>query len=121
MNRLTDAEMLEIARARQAFAAQIEEDAEYEGLAVRTVRYRFGVVGRRPGKKRSATSGCQGERRKHHGRLSPMVAPCLATNDNPVVIPPMPVCGLTKKGKPYKQSIAVKGMHVKAAKKVQVS
>ena len=68
--KLTDAEIVEIAKARAKIEAQIDKDACNEGAAVGVVRFKYGVVGRRPGKKRAATSGCSADHRKCHGRLS---------------------------------------------------
>ena len=113
MNRLTDAEILEIAKARQAIANQIDEDAANEGDAIRTVRYRFGVVGHAPGKKRSATSGCSRDNRKFHGRLSLQpVADVIQVPHTPPVI----IGGRTKEGKPFKASLVVSGWKTKPAK-----
>ena len=107
MNRLTDRELLDIAKARVAIANDIDAQAAQEGYAIKTVRSFFGVVGRRPGKKRSATSGCAKTAKRDHGRLSLSIptptAP--AVHHAPVIIG-----GRTAKGKPFKETIVVKGL-----------
>lgn len=69
--RLSAAEVAAIAAARAANEAAIDAEAEVAGLAESRIRFRHGVVGKRPGKKRMATSGCSRPARRDHGRLSP--------------------------------------------------
>ena len=115
MNRLSDREMLEIAKARQAVADDMDAKAAAEGNAIRLVRGVFGVVGRSPGKKRSATSGCSRDNRKFHGRLSLLP---VATEAAQVIREPAVIMGARRKdGKPFARSIIVRGLHAKKLKK----
>jgi hypothetical protein len=119
MTKLTPAEIRGIAIARGVPESQIvpfipcedrNDDASAcrEGAAIRTVRAFYGVVKRRPAKKRQATSGCGANGRKFHGRLSALPS----ANATPDVKrePPVLLGGRTKSGKPFKGSIVCSGM-----------
>ena len=110
MNRgcLTPHEIQAIAAARLVNERAIDASAEKEGAAVREVRAVMGVVARRPGKKRGATSGCGANGRKFHARLSALPS----ANSTPDVVrsPVVITGGRTKDGKPFKGSIVCKGL-----------
>lgn len=67
--KITLEEALEIAKARAKIEEAINEEAETDGQAVRKVRFVHAVVGKRPGKKRAATSGCGPKGRVQHTKL----------------------------------------------------
>ena len=119
MNRLTDSELLDIAKSRAEIAARIESEAAAEGKAVGIVRFKFGVVARRPGKKRGATSGCSKDSKRDHGRISlvPTVSEAAQVQREPPVI----IGGRNSKGQPFKGTVIVRGALSPAAIKESVA